>query len=469
MFEKCINSLWFDLFFGVFVALVWWLLSNPNPNVDLKEKLRNFLLSCIIGGSIPFLVKLYTKLGQTVPTVTKLQNVIKDFNDIENRLVPIISVAKALRPLNDRWNEWHDSFVPHKDLGIVERKGLTLLAEEYLLEESSRIASKCVLTNTKRYTKVLDNASDYLNKYLLDNGNSAKPKKVLRYHITGMLPEEFYNGPQIEFTSQSSEPIFFCHRWENYNEFYDEKYKGLDKVTVKRCIVVRQPTLRRDEFSALSTLDKLKEQADLSIMPRERRVFEKFPDESESEKKRLFRKCSFSQQEDYKILIDSLLGRQKYTYLPIIESKECCKNEEWSNLLEYFSKDFHKYPNNALYCALGEKTWEEIKNSSLKDCFRAGFIPEIALFCGYENGKEPNEWYFGIVGHWRPFTPEIELQFLNSEQTKQLFTDFTSRIYEKSRVKGKLLEIKESDLPNKHNTSVKKTSFNRRKKSENKL
>jgi hypothetical protein len=423
------------------------LLSLQVGQDSLWNKVVNTAIFAVIGGSVPLLIKLYIRLGQAAPTVKTLKNVLENFSDLENRLLPSLYVTETMKSFHERWIDWRKSLNLHGDIGELEETAWTLLAEAYLGEESKKIASKYVLTNTNRYTILVTEASKYLERYHSSNGNSQQ-QHVTRYHITGMLPEEFYNGSQIEFTDKSSQPIFFCHKWEDYQEFYAPEYQGLNQHTkVKRCIVVRQPDLRREEISALSTLDDLKEQAELSIIDRERRVFDDLPAEIASVQKRLFRKCSPEQQREYINLIGSILGRQKYSYWPIAHTTDCEKDKnhrQWICLLDVFSKTFHgDKPNDALYCALGENAWNAIlRNKLLRDCFQPGWIPEIVLFGGLENGNEPEEWYFGILGHWRPFTPDIELRFLTSEQASQLYIAFTTNVYQGSIDKGTLLSLK---------------------------
>ncbi|MGF1934048.1 MAG: hypothetical protein RM347_006550 [Nostoc sp. ChiQUE02] len=441
-FAAFADSLWLELFVGIGSGLLS--LQSGQQN-NLWSQIANVAISAIVGGSVPLLIKLYIRLGEAVPTVNTLKNVLQNFNNLENRFLPTLYVTETMKSFHERWIEWRISLNLHGDIGELEETAWTLLAEAYLHEESEKIASKYVLTNTNRYTVLVTEASRYLEKYHSSNGSSPQQKKMLRYQITGMLPEEFYNGSQIEFTANSSQPIFFCHKWENYQDFYAPEYKGLnEKLNVKRCIVVREPNLRREEISALSTLTDLEGQAELSMIDRERRVFDDLPIESESVKKRLFRKCAQEQQQNHNDLISSILGRQRYNYWPVALTQECGSDKQWVPLLDVFSKAFHgDKPNDASYCALNENTWNVIKNNRLlKDCFKPGWIPEIALFGGLGSGKDPECWYFGILGHWRPFTSDIELRFLTSEQTRQLYAAFTSDIYEKSTNKGTLLSLK---------------------------
>ena len=436
------DSLWLD----IFVAFASGLLSlqiGADSNSPWN-KVVNTVTFAVVGGSVPFLIKLYIRLGQAVPTVKKLKTVLENFNDLQNRLLPNSYVTETMKSFHERWIDWRKSLNPHGDIGELEETAWTLLAEAYLGEESRKIASKYVLTNTNRYTRLVTEASKHLEKYHLSNENS-QPQRITRYHITGMLPEEFYNGSQIEFTSNSSQPIFFCHKWEDYQEFYAREYRGFNQKTkVRRCIIVRQPDLRREEISALSTLTDLEEQAKLSIIAHERDVINDLAGEIDSVQKRLFRKCSPEQQQEYKKLIGSILGRRNYSYWPIARTEDCERDGQWEDLLDSFSETFHgKKPNDASYCALNESAWNAISgNRLLKDCFKPGWIPEIVLFGELGNGNEPEEWYFGILGHWRPFTSDIELRFLTSEQARQLYIAFTTNVYQGSTYKGNLLSLK---------------------------
>lgn len=439
-FVSFADSIWLELFVAIFSGL----LSLQIGKDSLWNQIANTAIFAVIGGSVPLLIKLYVRLGQAVPTVMTLKDVLQNFNNLEDRLLPSLYVTETMKSFHERWIDWRKSLNIHGEIGELEERAWTLLAEAYLGEESRKIASKYVLTNTNRYTILVSEANRYLEKYNLSNKNASQ-KQIIRYHITGMLPEEFYNGCQIEFTANSSQPIFFCHKWEDYQEFYAPEYQGLNrKAKITRCIVVRQPDLRREAISALSTLTDLQEQANLSIIDRERRVFDDLTNEIDSVQKRLFRKCSYEQQQEYKSLISNILGRQKYSYWPIAETKDCSNDGQWASLLDVFSKNFHgDEPNDAFYCALNESTWNSIlKDQLLKDCFKPGWIPEIVLFGGLETGDDPQEWYFGILGHWRTFTSDIELRFLTSEQASYLHSAFKNTVYQGSTAKGTLLSLR---------------------------
>lgn len=442
---------WLELFVAVVSAFLSLQIGTDKNN--LWSKVVNTATFAIVGGSVPLLIKLYIRLRKAVPTVDKLNGVLVKFENLETRLLPNLYVTETMKSFHEKWIDWRNSLSQYETIGELEITAWTLLAEAYLDEECRKLENRYVFTNTKRYTNLVAEAGKHLEKYHLSNDNSQQ-QQIVRHHITGMLPEEFYNGSQIEFTANSSQPIFFSHKWEGYQEFYDAEYQGRDqKSEIRRCILVRQQDLYFPEISALSTLTDLQEQAKLSIIPRERRVLDNLSKEIDSVQRRLFRKCSLEQQQTYRQLITTILGRQNYSYWPIARTEDCNrfnqqgfnKESEWDDLLDVFSRSFHgNRPSDASFCVLNEKAWIAIsQDKNLIRCFKPGWIPEIVLFGGLVNGKETEEWYFGILGHWRPFTPDIELRFLTSDQTRRLYSSFTTNVYLKTKHKGSLVDLRQ--------------------------
>jgi hypothetical protein len=418
---------------------------------NLWGKVVNTISFSIFSGSVPLFVKLYLKLKDSVPMVERLKSVLNRFDSLEARLLPSLYFIKEMKAFHEEWIEWRDSIRVSGFTSQVERNAWTLLAEAYLGEESRKLKERYVLTNTNQYTRLVSDAGRSLEEHLLSYA-SPKSQRIIRYHITGMLPEEFYNGSQIEFTSNNSQPIFFGHKWENYQDFYASEYQGhSQRSIIRRCIIVRESDLRRPEMCALSTLADLQEQTSLSIIKLPRSVVDDLPREIDSVQQRLFRKCSPEQQQEHRTLIESMLGKKDYNYWPIARTEDCKKDiqeqssndDQWLDLVDVFSTTFHgNKPDDASFCVLNETAADAIKNDThLRKCFKPGWIPEIALFGGIGNGEEPEVWYFGILGHWRPFTPDIELRFLTSEETKRLYHLFINKVYEKGASKGKLQSL----------------------------
>jgi hypothetical protein len=449
---------WIEIAFAVAGGLLSTKVEPQEPN--LWNRIVTLIIYAIVGASVPFVARLYFRLRQAVPTVDALDKVLLDFKvlrtGLENRLLPSLYFTNTMKSFHEEWISWRSQLCEYEKLGSLDLTAWTLLADAYLDEERRRIKDRYVLTDTKQYTALVTRAGECLKGHHLSNDNS-HPNQLVRQHITGMLPEEFYNGSQIEFTANSSQPIFLCHKWEGYQEFYASKYQGLDhKTEIKRCIIVRQPNPPIEELSALSTLNELQEQAKLSIIARERNIYNTLKKEIDGVQERLFRKCSPEQQKTYKELIDNILGIQKYKYWPIARTEDIKKNEQvpsrsdsnWCHLLDVFSNDFHgNKPGDASYCVLSETEWDKIKKSeTLKQCFKPGWIPEIVLFGGLGGDGRPEGWYFGIMGHWRPFTSDIELRFLTSQQANKLYDEFMYNVYQLSDEKGNLLELKKKFL-----------------------
>src|SRR6185437_3236907 len=102
----------------------------------------------------------------------------------------------------------------------LEHDAWRKLADTYFRGEQQTIRSKTFRTTSDRYTELVGEVTNGVADSLFAPDTAPGDPPLVRIHITGMLPEEFYNGPQIEYTRASSEPIFFCHRWENYPVLY---------------------------------------------------------------------------------------------------------------------------------------------------------------------------------------------------------------------------------------------------------
>lgn len=434
LISNYVTSPLFDLTVSILVAILAFWLTEGN----FRKEVVNALVFGIIAGLIAFLLKLYVRLGNVAPTVKTLETTLKEFkdevNNLENRFSAGLFITEGMRELHETWKGWRDGLDFHedKDKLELERIAWKLLAEAYIQEEIQTLKGEYISTNTKCYTNFVTEASSFLQTdfFRKEEDTSDGNHKIVRYHLTGMLPEEFYNGPQIVFEADNSNPIFFCHQWENYDDFYADIYKGYSKnEEVKRCILVRNSDLRQELTSAFSTFEELKQQSLLSIIDRKRTVFDGLRRESKSVQKRLFHKCGSSQQNRYEDLIDNILGRQKYHYKPITFTNECNSfknNKEWKCLIDFFAGDYHgDKSENAFYCTLDEQTYNLIMRSEqLSRCLRPGWLPEVVLFGKTSKNSKTIQWYFGILGHWRPFTTEIELKFLTSKQTQQLYKDF---------------------------------------------
>lgn len=445
-----VNSFWFNLFIAAGIGTFGAFYPSLVEAGGLIYFVTRFVASAAIGGSVVFAARLYVKLGNTVPTISELQYLLDDLRRVEDRLLPGLYITKTMKYFHDSWTEWKIELPLSKDYEGLEKAAWNLLADEYFFEENRKIKARYISTNSNRYTSLISEATEYLGGHLdlpQTAGNKISNTNIIRYHITGMLPEEFYNAPQVEFTSKDSQPIFFCHKWEDYNDFYSKGYKGVDEnILVERCTIVRRSKFPCDDFSALSTLADLKEQSTLSILDRNRSVNSQLISEIEECKRRLFRKYSLDNAKEYNEIIESILGKIRYNYYPIISTEECTSRypeDPYEELLQHYSNDFHGgQSSNARYCTLDEASKGIIDAYPiLGECFKPGWIPEIVLFGNQSIEKDTREWYFGILGHWRPFTAHIELRFLTALQTNELYNAFISQLYNQMSDKGTLLSL----------------------------
>lgn len=370
---------------------------------------------------------------------------------------PETFAVAGFKTVHENWSKWQDA-VPtsenQESTKLIQAKAWAEFVGTHLQDVADRVAKRFVITDTNVFTRLYCDATKTLvSSFAARRSAKRKNRKIIRYHITAMLPEEFYNGPQIERLSTSSRPLFFCHRWENYEDFY--KPDDHSEVVIRRCIIVRETGMGEEALGALSDLNDLKDQARLLINDKNELVKQGLildANECPGVRARLLRHSeplghgSVDPSDSNRIhkqqeLINQILGVEKYHYWPIVDRRDCrergclCKHAStWRSLFEVYSgAPFHKDPKDALYCTISATEWHNMSHSELiTTCFKPGWTPEIVLFGEQEDKDQSPTWHFGIVGHYRPFTPRIELRFFNSTDTSQLFSQFTNTICKKN-------------------------------------
>ncbi|MGD9529421.1 hypothetical protein [Pseudonocardia sp.] len=435
---RFVRSPWFSLLVGVVVGVLWLVVEEYVLGRDESTgaKVVSATVSALVGALATLLVQLYGQLENVVgrfdrleTLVTELQSGVEDFHRLEERLLPSLYVSPGMKGLHAELLAWR----AHIDTGNghraspLERHAWAALADAYFRGESERIQSKTFKTTSDQYTTLVNEVTQTLAGTFAGQDGGRDRVRLIRVHLTGMLPEEFYNGPQIEYSRRGSEPLFFSHRWEDYPVLYGDEYRADPSTRIRRHIVVRQPDFQRPELSALSTLPDLRAQARLVIGGEDvRLLINDVEREHPAVLRRLLRWSPLppgSAKAQLDDVIRTVHGFDRYGYWPIAEHDavdEADPRQSWMPLLDFFARHYHgDSVDDAVWFALDERGWATCAgDEQLQACFSAGWTPEVALF-GSEHEDGPF-WYFGILGLWRPFTRDMQLRFLTGPETARL-------------------------------------------------
>ncbi len=396
-------------------------------------------------------------------------NLKRDVDYIKDSVVGLQGnkrVKDILHELDDILEKWRGTL--NRAEGRVLEETWVRLVSMYLKQEVNGLVNKSISSTSEIYTQL----NSKLTEYLYEDALKREGTKLCRLHITGMLPEEFFNGPQIEYTTLDRSPIIFCHAYENdeYGESHYKaqeempKYKNLDR---KRCIVVRDINAP-DEFSALSTLDDLKTQFELSIRQGGKKTINQLlrgETDPEEYLARLFIHCE-DKVTKYKdatgktrqSFLEKIVHSEDYTYYPIAKTSNLDNLDGYVDLIAHFKETYSK--DIYYFCA----TEKDGANHQLKRYFRIGGWPEITLF-GYLSSsaqkelrhstakgahKEPRnssakrwselvEWKVGIESHYRPLTRHMDIKLLDAGEAKTLVGIFSPWLKEAKQLKELIL------------------------------
>lgn len=334
----------------------------------------------------------------------------------------------VMHEYDDKWVKWRQDLTRDaaESEGVLNYSWKELM-EAYLKEQIDWVTRKMVKTTSEMYTQMVSSVSKFLYKEFIAE---TKDFYLYRYHITGMLPEEFFNGPQIEYTTLDYTPVIFCHRFEDeryINSHYriiDDK-KELERMDVKRCILVREATLIDEKFSALSTFQALSNQMGLSIHKGGAKpVTILGSHDFHGAIDRLFVHCTHKVHEyvaqskmSKAQFIHEIIDSNNYRFFPITATAQVKDKEDAGNfedLIQYFARYFNREIGDIYYYCIDENDEERAR---LQRIFRKGGWPEITLFGIRHKGESrPKNWIFGIRGHYTPFTREIEIQILTPDE-----------------------------------------------------
>lgn len=357
--------------------------------------------------------------------VLKLDKIVKTIKiDSESN-----SSITKLKEHSDYWHQWREELTREDHVYAGALSGAWKeLVEAHLDLENEYLKSKKIKNTSESFTTLISRISNSLyEEYISGKANS----QLKRYHVTGMLPEEFFNGPQIEYTSLSSTPIIFCHAFE-HKKYSDSHYKFIKEkkkyvnMDIKRCIIVRKDARYvESRYSALSRLEELKNQKDLVIRKADSplpmvSLFDSSNPIALEVSERLLLHCKHRVKEHFRnkkrqnlAFIQKIINCQQFQYFSIcnknhLEESQFADKASYVPLFEYFSTYFSKNYDDTYYYAV-----EEEYSGSLQKFLKPGFMPEIVLFgLDLNNDGVENKWLLGLLGQYQPFTREMEIEIL---------------------------------------------------------
>jgi hypothetical protein len=338
-----------------------------------------------------------------------------------------------------RVHEYGIAGIKSKELCAIETTWEQII-DTYFKQQDHLAENGQMRTTSDFYVDLVKRSSELLDKLFNENGS----RRLVRYQITGMLPEEFFNGPQIEYVLSDSTPIFFGHKWEQDgygNSFYsmeDQKKKYL----IKRCVLVRKEEIsygNGNDLSSLSTERDLVEQSKLELHTTQAIEMNKvgrYPGSA----RRLLAHADHRVREwsahrvgghtgslPYEDFIQAnLINSGAYRFYPISASE----GPSTKKLTADYARFFHTRSSDAKYFCIDENSADMIGGiNSKKSYFEKDRTPELAIFGFVDPDNEddlPETWQFGIRGKYRPYSRDIDIQILPSSEATNLASEFAS-------------------------------------------
>ncbi|MEM8557595.1 MAG: hypothetical protein AAGG50_07210 [Bacteroidota bacterium] len=423
----------FSIFIGIFIS---------RTNIENKSEWIMISIAASLGFiGITSLIDRKRILSRIEDNSRKIiydnQNIVRTIDNAASERHNMYIINKS-NMIENAWNEWRSK--PSPSYRHISDYAISSLMDSYLKNEYNIISNRKVRTTSDIYTELISNVSKYLNrKYKSIDSESY----LYRYQFTGMLPEEFFNGPQIEYTKLDSHPVIFCHQWEDENykrSLYAAEQESKEYI-IRRCIIVREKFLPSSKYSALSTIDDLKEQCKLYILEGDPlSMMDILSKEHSSSAERLlrhakFRLIEYREQNKTDHFIKKIVNSGNYEFYPICKDPS---GDGYENLIGYFSDFFQSdRERDALYFCIDNSNRKMIdKANSQRGYFQEGNMPEITLFgkSSPQYSSPPEEWEFAIKCQYKPFSRDIEIEILNKYQANEVSKDFKSVIYQDSEI-----------------------------------
>ncbi|MBN3909341.1 MAG: class I SAM-dependent methyltransferase [Nostoc sp. NMS1] len=331
---------------------------------------------------------------------------------------------------NKLTSQINQAFRQHKQAWIDSAKKLDLYIHPSIAYSWTNFVQICtkegqpnnqtveITTSPKAYTEAVTTFC----KKLLD---MYPDENITLFLVTAMLPEQFYNWPQMAFSDHTS-PEYISHTWKGSHEYFPsmKDLSRKDKLRIRRCILVKANDYKgidKKKLPSVETINDLRMNANLYIYKDPL----KYKDFSHYKMENMFAQTAK--------LRFSYPGGSGLSYAPYNAGKQIIDidnfefypigtKEQFDNsinpggrkfLLERFIQELHSNSEDSLYYTLRDTDFDKLDflfNSELD------IMPELAMF---KIGSDQN-WMFGISGLLTPFTESISLRFLAGKQLDPL-------------------------------------------------
>jgi hypothetical protein len=306
---------------------------------------------------------------------------------------------------------WHKQGQEISELDVSEENTYFLylmwgsFIRQYLLVESKDLLDGRLLISSSVYTKIV---VDCCNNIMNATRNKSSYDLEL-FLITTMLPNEFFNWPQAEYTINKTDTIYLGHTWDGSSEYFTAiknlKEKG---VKVKRCIVVSDNEL---VIPFVKSFSRLEEICNLYYGRQEYKyrqimamgidgIFEKMTGQSKDKAK-------------------NINGIEEFGFFVIGDKQELQDVPHISavSLLDDFITELHSDRNDARYYSISTVD-EKIKNVFFNN---SSVLPEFAFFRINKLSGE-DDYTFALGGYLSPYTDSLRAQFIFGENLMKFQT-----------------------------------------------
>jgi hypothetical protein len=388
--------------------------------------------------------------AEIIKSAVDVKALHREVRDILGEIRDDKMLVDDARTFEQNWDVWKRHLlegVKEKDEKEYLTKTWSELKTMYLAEENKRLQNGCIKSTSEIYTRLVSQVTEILHK----ETHKDKWGKLARLHITGMLPEEFFNGPQIEYVTwdKDNSPIIFCHAFEG-PEYRDSHYKAqetlksMENLQVRRCFLVKENSFVPEQFMALSTLSSLKEQFALAIHGSRPLSLARLTGDDPLAPlvlDRLFSKCrdkvnEFIHEQDGrrdKDFIHRVVNFHKYSYFPIVNRDKLnhAGDKDFTPLITFFAKFFSRVPDDLFYYPIKGDVESE---GPLGRYFKTGSgWPEITLFGFLPSGQREDDWksvkwLMGIKGDYTPLTRQMEIEIVRPAEAEDLITNMSAML-----------------------------------------
>jgi hypothetical protein len=322
-------------------------------------------------------------------------------------------VARSFQEYADAWSKQADKVLMNADKSIIY--AWCRLIESYHQRQVTSLGKGEIFISPEAYTDIVFSCC----KQLVELSGAGK---ITLFLVTAMLPDEFYNWPQEEYTKDSLYPEYIAHTWEGAERYFKEmrRLKGMkDMVTVRRCILVKANGL--DDGIGLSAAPSIRKYEDLrrtgELMIHEMPL--RYEDIGYARLEHMFSQMTKLKNNSHKDG-KKFLGIDNFEFYPIGTKNEFKRSriEPRRALLKAFIEDLHTSPDDALF---------HIMDSADSPVYRIlsghqELMPELAMFKidGKITESQPAKWLFGIVGYLYPFTETMTIRFVAGSELDEL-------------------------------------------------